>query len=94
MDTMFKKIFLFKCEIATFWFLASQHYYFSIAPGMAPMGQLFGFLQVNIIILALLLAWPLWDKCHEEIVYFINGVRPACLRLSLHVYWLLLLTIS
>ena len=39
MDTMFKKIFLFKCEIATFWFLASQHYYFSIAPGMAPMGQ-------------------------------------------------------
>ena len=39
MDTMFKKIFLFKCEIATFWFLASQHYYFSIAPGMASMGQ-------------------------------------------------------
>ena len=70
MDTMFKKIFLFKCEIATFWFLASQHYYFSIAPGMAPMGQV------------------------SRGVYFINGVRPACLRLSLHVYWLLLLTIS
>ena len=39
MDTMFTKIFLFKCEIATFWFLASQHYYFSIAPGMASPGQ-------------------------------------------------------
>ena len=39
MDKMFKIIFLFKCEIATFWFLASQHYYFSIAPGMTPMGQ-------------------------------------------------------